>query len=309
MFDQYARLVIVLVFGMAMSAKATPFTFTAAAEGGSTGVWATPGNWIPSGPPSSGDAVTIPDGKTCRVANANQSATSFVVEDGGNLKLVGRSLTITDDSRIDTYGIFFFETSGGNDGELIIGADLTISGDPNHSGDPAGVFEAHNSNKGIVSTSGGYTLTLDGLKNHGPYFRGSFDVQVSLVMNGGQFVADIGEVVNLGHQGANDPSITYVSDGAQFDIYGELHIGKVTFPTSTGEAADFNTLFAGTPSGTIEIMDVCSGCADIRGLFWVVSGGTLDVNADLCTPDTLTFLNGNIDVADGVSASFASTCP
>ncbi len=292
----------------AASASAESYRFTAAAERGDTGTWANPGNWSPkSGPPSGGDAVTIPDGKTCLVANADQSAARFTIENGGTLKLVARSLTITGDSAIESTGEFLFETSGGDDGELVIGANLTIGGIPNHSGDPSGAFRAHGSNNGVISSNGSYTLTLDGLKNHGVYFYGSFDVRVSLVMIGGQFVVDLGEVVNLGYPGARDPSISFVSDRAQFNILGALHIGNVTFPATKGQPADFNTLFGGGPSPVIEITDACSGCADMRGIFWIISG-TLNVNADLCTPDTLSFLNGTINVADGATASFARSC-
>ena len=59
--------------------------------------------------------------------------------------------------------------------------------------------------------------------------------------------------------------------------------------------------------GTIEITSLCTGCSRFRGEV-VLSGGTLEVKADLCSPEGLEFFASTINVADGISAAFATRC-
>lgn len=272
-------------------AVATDYTFNP-----TSGNWGTPGNWSPAGIPQDGDTATIPGGKTCRVEDDDRAATSFQVGNFGTLKIVGHSLTITADSSFVDKGALIFETDGGNDGELVIGANLSISGDTSN-------IYAVDSNRGVIRTTGDYTLTIDGEINSGPILWGSFDVRVNLVLNGGQFVVESGEVLNLGFQGASAASITIQGAGGQVDMGGGvLHVGVVEF-LGGADLIDWNA-YAG---GLIEISSVCTDCSCFRGEI-VVAGGELEVNADLCTPEGLTFIGSTIEVADGVSAAFASNC-
>ncbi|MBL8880156.1 MAG: hypothetical protein JNG88_13640 [Phycisphaerales bacterium] len=105
-----------------MAARATNFTFTA-----NSGDWNYSGNWNPNGVPTSGDTATIPNGKTCKIADANQSCTNIVIQSGGTLGLESRDLTLSAGS-VSNAGTFYFDNTGGGVPRVLLAGDTTFQG-------------------------------------------------------------------------------------------------------------------------------------------------------------------------------------
>lgn len=95
--------VVIITIGvlglLTASAPATSYTFNS-----SYGDWDTATNWTPNGTPGSGDTVTIPDDKICTVSTDDQAAEDVIVEDGGFLLVIGKTLTIGDELEVQDGG-------------------------------------------------------------------------------------------------------------------------------------------------------------------------------------------------------------
>ncbi len=290
------NLSISLAVAMAVAAAATPtwatgYTFTA--NNGASGSWDDANNWDPvTGPPGSGDTATIPNGKLCRVDQDNQEADSIDVQSGATLEIInsvtnGPSLAITDNSTINGYLYFT-----GTHAILTIAADLTISGTgtitvSDRANDTGHILSVLISSLNKLTIGAGITVV------------GSVNFLVDLDNDGTFIVNNSNDYMNLGC-GAGCAELTIEGEGKYDVSAGTLHISQVSF---TG----IDVSSWGVTGGKLLIHSFCAGCDDFGGEL-TLSGGTLDVDADLCTEHNFKFNNCTIEVASGVTAAFHTRC-
>lgn len=112
----------ILTLAITTTAHATNYTFTA-----TSGDWNVQTNWSPNGTPTFGDTATIPSGKTCKIADANQSCTSIVIQSGGTFGLESRDLTLSAGS-VSNAGTFYFDNTGGGTPRVLLTGNITFQG-------------------------------------------------------------------------------------------------------------------------------------------------------------------------------------
>ncbi len=296
-------IIAILAIALGVSdAAATDYTFNA-----TSGTWGTAANWDPAGgPPGVNDTATIPDGKTCLV-EADRSVDSIDIESGGTLRVISasgdaRSLAIFDDSTID--GTLKLE------GVSSKPASLLIAGTAARRLDGTGTIEGVTPGIGLgtvlyqaLCDDASCKLTIPDLT-----ITGTVSIWTNLDFNGTVLVDDADDTIQIGHSSCATASIS-VSGGPSY----EVEAGNLVF-----ECVESIITLNGEPSwtmsgGEITVTDDCSGCAEAVGDF-VITGGVLDVDADLCTGGTLDYRGpaaggvATIDVASGVSATFAGSC-
>ena len=127
---------------------------------------------------------------------------------------------------------------------------------------------------------------------------------IGLVNNGEFRVDGPGDLLELGLSiDINPEALQSLSGTGKFVISaGVLTVWRVV---SFDPASSLTWEISG---GTLLIEDICNHCDEFQGKI-LMTGGTLDVDADLCTEDVLEFENATIDVAAGLSAKFSSVCP
>ena len=282
-------------------------SFTFAPQSGNSGDWNVPENWSPTTlvPPGLYDDVTIPAGKTCRVAPAPalmQRCFKLTVESGATLVIELNNLEIGDDltgtpaqtSVID--GIVEFRGGAGSVLQLQNGETLTGSGeirtDPTATDPDDRYGEIFRADTTPVQTAGNIAGTLT--------LRGSIVFNMYLSISSGvQVICDnAADEMFFGPDNNNTYEIGF--SGTLLVSAGKVQVRRMKFDGSTGrfevsggelELGRFpeNPIFTPIPTMTA------------TQLTFEMSGGLLDVQTGLGAKE-LDFTGGTIEVAKEVSA-------
>ncbi|TWT43671.1 hypothetical protein RAS1_00700 [Phycisphaerae bacterium RAS1] len=271
--------------GFASVALASDFTFTA-----TSGDWGTPSNWDPASVPSTGDAATIPNGKTCSVGNANQTCGKVTVDSGGTLKVTARDLTIS--------------SSGPSGARLVVNGDLKLEKPSSTVGRIVfSGFEVEVSGSGTISAladnGGGGTIVGDG----------------TYLFKVGSTVTMVGSIVFL--TGVENNGYMHVNDSNDQMDFGDMTVSSRFTLRGTGGIA----VSAGTVRfGRVEFKDSFPGVSlEVTGgemrlttygyyvdtfASFHINGGTLTLQKSLTNKGGLEFRGGQIDVSADVIAVF-----
>ncbi len=286
--------IFAIAFGAA-EAAATDFTFNV-----TSGDWETAGHWAPTGTPGANDTATIPNGKTCRVEQ-DQSADSIDIEAGGTIRVIATvgdplNLAIFADSTIN--GTLELEgVSSKVAGLLIAGSDpITLNGTGTIRGITQSVGLAAIFYQSLCDDAS-CTLTIPDLT-----ITGTVAVFTNLLFGGTVLVDDADDTIQLGHPSCAQASISLAGGTYEVDD-GQLILECVESITTPNGPPTW-TMTGGTLWVTVD----CSGCANAAGDI-AISGGTLVVDAVLCTVGTFVFNDCTIDVDSGVTATFGGSCP
>ncbi|MGE0481158.1 MAG: hypothetical protein AB7Q17_11865 [Phycisphaerae bacterium] len=232
---------------------ATSYTFQP-----SSGDWNTPEHWDPTGVPGVGDTATIPDGKTCVIAAANQACSQITIAAGGTHGVVGKDLSMQTSgglsSQIKIHGTMYFDEASSVVPRLMLVSNTTIFADSGSSG----VVTARATDgygPGIIRpTSSSVTLTVgQGITMRGSLrFNATSTLELTIDLdhstatiqtNHASDTLDIGEVADVGERviligdgkldcSAGSLRIGYAASGSQFSTTGRVLISGGTFQVS-----------------------------------------------------------------------------
>ncbi|TWT45189.1 hypothetical protein RAS1_16110 [Phycisphaerae bacterium RAS1] len=278
-------LIAAMCIGGSGAAFATDYTFNV-----TSGDWGNQNNWNPQFVPSSGDTATIPNGRTCNVANANQTCGKVTVDSGGTLKVTARDLTISSSgpsgARLVINGDLKLEKSGSTLGRLLFsGFDVEVTG--------SGTISALADNGGGGAIVGDTTYLLK--VGSGFPIVGSIVFLVGVENNGNILVNDANDQLDFGDM---QTGTRYTLRGAGIieAAAGTIRFGRVQFK------GDRPALSLAVTGGEMRLTTY-GYYVDTWNTFYVF-GGTLALEKALTSKGGLDFEGGQIVVSGDAVAVF-----
>ncbi|TWT44159.1 hypothetical protein RAS1_05670 [Phycisphaerae bacterium RAS1] len=271
---------------------ATDFTFQV-----TSGDWSTSNNWSPSGHPSSADTVTILNGQTCRVENANEAAFAITVNSGGVLAIKGKDLSIaysaSNTQRVTVNGRIEFSKPSSVTPRLVVNSSVKLGGNGSLQ---ASLFDSLG--PAIIEVVGNhdYRLTVES-----PLLvRGSFSITSPCILdNSSLFLVDEEDDTMLIGPLSTPQYYVQVSG-----FEGEYRVNKGTLRFGGANLCFYETgenLVLNTDGGTTNVSQYAGTCgipAELKLL-----SGLLDFDVDALALNGITFTGGQLRAAPDVEVT------
>jgi len=299
---------VLLAFGLVLPAPvalAEDYTYVGAAFG----TWPNQNNWrdhnnqINGYPDDLNDKATVATGKSVLVTVSDITVGVIDVQTGvsgdGVIGIEGErmlSLGNRDGSSTVNGRIEFRDCYLCSSGTLAIVASTTLTG--------SGTVLAGNHYTGLVggyiNTASGQTLTSDVV------LEGQLRIPARLTNNGSVKVANASDTLELTTNN-KDGSGDWICDAGLLDVYDSIELGGTGDWLISDDDADNNSVVRF--SSDVELVNTTGN--------FVIFGGVLDADTDICTTGDLTFEDPDVTDVDtriiirvGSGATFnASSCP